>query len=423
MKRFIPLFFFIVTSCQPRVKSDPIAVIQIQDRNGLTETISNPDRLAPYQTTDFLSAQPYKKVVRIYKDEGKNRSRITTYHPNGVVSQYLEAEEMRAHGAYREWFPNGQIRLEATVVGGTADLSPGVQEDWVFDSLSRVWDEQGNLIAAIPYEKGVLTGISTYYYLSGQVERELPFEQNKLNGPAIEYWPDGIMRSKTQCKKGIKEGESIGFFQDGKRAWVEDYLDGRLREGSYYNPQGELVSKVENGGGFQALFENGAMTLSEFKVGLPDGLVQKFTRSGEIHKSFFTKNGKKQGEEIEYFLSSELEHPSDKPLPKMSLHWNENTIHGCVKTWYPNGQLQSQREYSRNQRSGPSLAWYQDGSLMVYEEYEEDRLVTGQYYKIQRKDPVSMVTNGNGLATLHDEAGSFLRKIPYLKGKPVDPED
>ncbi len=60
---------------------------------------------------------------------------------------------------------------------------------------------------------------------------------------------------------------------------------------------------------------------------------------------------------------------------------------------------------------------------MVYEEYEEDRLVTGQYYKIQRKDPVSMVTNGNGLATLHDEAGSFLRKIPYLKGKPVDPED
>lgn len=422
MKRLC-LFLLFAAGCHHTAQNESISLIQIQDRNGLTETISNPDRLTSYQTTNFLAAQPYKKVVRIYKQEGKNHSRLTTYHPNGMPSQYLEAQEMRAHGSYREWYPNGQLRLEATVIGGTADLSPGVQEDWVFDSISRVWDEQGHLIAEIPYNKGFLNGKSVYYYPSGQIEKEVDFEKNKLEGLLVEYWPTGVLKSQTECKRGVKEGKSRGYFEDGKIAWVEDYLDDRLRTGSYYTPQGEVVGGIENGGGMQALFENGALTLTEFRIGRAEGVVQKFTPSGELYRAFSTKNGKKQGEEVEYFLSSELETPQNKLTPKMSIYWNENMIHGCAKTWYTNGQLQSQREYSRNQRSGPSLAWYRDGSLMIYEEYEEDRLVTGQYYKPQRKDPVSSITHGNGLATLHDETGAFLRKIPYLKGKPVDPED
>lgn len=422
-KLFVIFGITFAAGCHQTAKSDPIALIQIQDRNGLTETISNPDRLTTYQTTDFLTSQPYKKVVRVYKSEGKNRSVITTYHPNGTLYQYLEAEEMRAHGAYREWFPNSQLKLEATIVGGTGDLVPGSQDDWIFDSLSRVWDEQGNLIASIPYERGALEGKSIYYYPSGQIERELTFVKNNLDGEMIEYWPEGAIKSKTECKNGIKVGANLGFFTDGKPAYVEDYLDGRLRKGSYYSPHGECISKIENGGGFQALFEDGALTLSEFRIGLPEGLVQKFTLFGEIQRSFHIKNGKKQGEEIEYFLPNELENSSLTPSPKMSVNWNENMIHGTVKTWYNNGQLQSQREYSRNQRSGPSLAWYREGSLMIYEEYEEDRLVMGQYYKLQKKEPVSSIANGNGLATLFDETGSPLRKVPYLKGKPVDPED
>lgn len=424
MKRILFLLLAATAGCHHAAKADPISLIQIQDRNGLTETISNPDRLISYQTVDFLSAQPYKKVLRVYKAEGKNRSRITTYHPNGTICQYLEAEEMRAHGAFREWFPNGQLRLEANVVGGTADLSPGVQEDWVFDSLSRVWDEQGNLIASIPYQKGILEGKSIYYYPSGQVERELTYEKNKLNGLASEFWPEGTLKSQTMCKRGVKEGESFGYFVDGKIAWKEDFLDGRLRKATYYTPQGDLVSEVENGGGFRALFdEDGSMTLAEFRIGLPEGLVQKFTSAGEIQRSYFIKNERKQGEEVEYFLPSDLETSQAKPVPKMAVTWNDNMVHGCAKTWYNNGQLQSQREYSRNKRSGPSLAWYRDGSLMLYEEYEEDRILTGQYYKMQKKEPVSSITNGNGLATLFDETGSLLRKVPYFKGKPVDPED
>ncbi|PIS01899.1 MAG: hypothetical protein COT85_08145 [Chlamydiae bacterium CG10_big_fil_rev_8_21_14_0_10_42_34] len=425
MKYALILILAITAGCYHSSTEDTLALIQIQDRNGLTETISNPDRLTVYESVDFFTSQPYKKVLRVYKTEGKNQSKITTYHPNGVVWQYLEAEEMRAHGSYREWFQNGQIKIEATVIGGTADVNPGSHEDWLFDHLSQVWDEHGNLIAKIPYEKGMLEGTSVYYYPSGQIEREIPFVRNSMQGDVIEYTRNGIIKSKTQYKNGIKEGSSLGYFSDGALAWDEDYSGGLIRTGAYYSKNGELVSEITNAGGFQALYDdNDALTLIEFRVGQPEGLVKKFTPYGELHRSYFIRNGKKQGEETEFYLSSEVDQSvkRSQPLPKLVVTWNESTIHGPVKTWYNNGQLQSQREYSNNKKSGSSLAWYRDGSFMLLEEYEEEKLLNGQYFKAGKPEPVSTIINGNGLATIYDETGAFLRKVSYVRGKPFDPE-
>lgn len=422
MKYVFLLLLVIVAGCN-RTTNDSLVVIQIQDRNGLTETISNPDRLSQYEAVDFLSTQPFKKVLRSYKREGKNHSLITTYHPNGIIAQYLEAEEMRAHGAYREWFPNGQLKIEATVVGGTADVSPGTQRDWLFEGISQVWDEQGRPVAQISYQKGMLEGPSVYFYPTGAIERELHFAKNELEGEAVEFSIDGQLKSKVRYKKGLKEGACLAFFDNSKDAMIEEYTAGLLRKGTYYNPQGDLISEVDNGGGFQAFYEGEGLTVVEFRMGKPNGSVKKFTANGELHRSFTLKNGKKHGEEIEFYLSSELDQPKDKPVPKLSLNWGENAIHGFVKTWYTNGTQQSEREYCRNQKQGSALAWYRDGTLMMLEEYEADRLVKGQYFKINGKEPVSTVLNGNGLAYLYDETGSFIRKVTYAKGKPVDIED
>ncbi len=423
MKPILFALLVLCFGCHHSSQVETLSFIQIQDRNGLSETISNSDRLLSFETIDFFSSQPYKKVLRVYKNEGKNHSRITTYHPNGMIHQYLEAAEMRANGAYREWFANGQQRVEAHVVGGTADLAEGTQEDWLFDSLSKVWDEQGNLVATILYDKGVLEGKSTYYFPDGSIEKELFFAKGNLEKETLEYWPNGTLRSKTHYKRGVKEGESVGFFEDGTLAWIEDHSDDRLRTGAYYNPKGDLISEVGNGGGTFARVEKEGTTFTEYRSGIPDGLVRKLNAQGELQKSFFIKRGIKQGEEIDYFLPSEVEAGVQIPAPRLSIFWNDNRIHGPVKTWYNNRQLQSQREFCRNQKTGPALAWYRDGSLMLYEEYEEDRLLKGQYYKIQRKEPVSSVVNGNGLVTLFDEVGNFVRKINYLNGKPIDKEE
>jgi antitoxin component YwqK of YwqJK toxin-antitoxin module len=330
---------------------------------------------------------------------------------------------MRAFGAYKEWHPNGQLKIDAFVIGGAADITPGAQQDWLFEETARVYNEKGNLIALISYEKGVMEGTALYYHPNGTLHKELPYHNNEIDGEAREYLHNGTLKSKTFYHAGLREGTSLGFWPESKENWTEQYHEGNLLEGRYYLPNSRLASEVKSGYGFRALFEeNYLQELIEIRKGKPEGVVKRFTSDCELHSTHSIKQGKKQGEEIEYYLSSERETAGEPPLPKLSVPWMDDTISGVVKTWYNNGKLESQRELSRNKKTGTALAWYREGGLMYMEEYEEDRLLKGTYYKKNQKEPLSTVVNGNGVATLFDEQGIFLRKAHYLKGKPVDPE-
>ncbi len=412
MKKLI-LALCLLTGCY-RPPSDELFVsIQIQDRNGLTETISAPERLANYQSLDFLGSQPYKKVLRVFKQAGKQTAKITTYHPNGLPWKYLEAQDMRAFGAYKEWHPNGQLKVESIVIGGPADLADATSRDWLFDGTAKCYDDQGRLMAQIPYEKGALHGVSVYYYTSGQIEKELPFVQNLLEGESRTFTADGKLAAKTTYKKGLKV-ESFGFWPNGNSSWVEHYENGLLQQGRYQKTEGNIVSEVQNGNGFQAVFHNETLsTLIEYREGKPEGIVKTFSPEGELLSTHHVVNEQKHGEEIFYGKAKQ---------PKLSISWQQDAISGLVKTWYPNGGLQSQREFSQNKKTGPSLSWYPNGQLMSVEEYEEDILTKGDYFKLKHPEPVSSVVHGNGWATLYDENGIFLRKVQYIKGKPVDPE-
>ena len=413
----------LASGCSHHVESpESLIAVQIQDRNGITETVSIPERLQNYQNIDFLSSQPYKKVLRVYKKDGKNRSVITAYHPNGNIAQYLEAEDMRAHGYFREWFANGQLKIEAIVIGGTADITPAAKRDWLFDGICRVWDERENLLAAIPYAKGFLEGMSTSYFPSGSIQKQTPYTRNLEEGESVEFYPNGKLKLRQTFRKGMKHGATSVYFENGQTACMEEYSDGLLLHGMYHNTQGDLIANVRDGRGIQALYDNQTVSLLvEIHQGIADGAIRKFTPKGELFSSYFVKNGRKQGEEIEYYPSSDKE--AGQLQPKLSVHWDQDMVHGIVKTWYPTGQLESQREYCRNERLGASCAWYKNGSLMLVEEYEEGRLVKGAYYKKGQNEPVSTILNGNGIASLYDENGIFMKKIIYANGKPSQPED
>jgi antitoxin component YwqK of YwqJK toxin-antitoxin module len=420
---YILALLFIAFGCShySLPEGDPLVAIQIQDRNGFTETISTPERLENYLSVDFLTSKPFKKILRVYKNNGKNHSIITTYHPNGSIFQYLEGKEMRASGSYREWFPNGQMKIDSHVIGGTADITQGAQKDWLFDGTSRVWDEDGHLIAQIPYLNGVLSGTSLYYYPSGITQCQIDFVKNMEEGDRIEFYPNGNVKSKNRFEKGIRTGASLGYFENNLHAWIEEYKEGLLLKGTYYSPQGEAIAEVKDGRGQQARYEGNAISfLLEIRQGVPEGVVKKFLPKGDLMAIYSIKNNKKHGEETSYYLPEPGEH---EWKPKLSIQWEQGSIHGIVKTWYRNGQLQSQREYCRNVKSGPTCAWYKNGSLMFVEEYEEGTLSKGAYYKRNHNEPISTVMNGNGTSYLYNEDGAFMKKVTYAKGKPTDPEE
>jgi len=413
-----------LSGCTTKTAPQDPEIISMQtiDRNGFSETVSSKDRLKSYSKVDFFSPQPYQKVLRVYPRDfqGQSVSRITSYHPNGHVWQYLEVAEGRAHGAYKEWYANGQLKIEASVMEGLAEVSDTAQASWLFDNVSKVWDEQGRLIAEFIYEKGVLEGNSTYYHPNGAIAKLLPYKDNEMHGVARTYSPISDVVESIPFQKGKKEGIALGKAADGSWAFSECYDQGHLIEAHVHSTLWEMLPKVEHGEGFQVCFkENKLDMIVEIHQGIPIGSVRQFNEDGSLHSLYHIKEGVKQGEEIVFYPSKRVKDPLElPPQKKLSFFWYDDSIQGKVKTWYENGVLESEREMSQNKKHGLCLAYYEDGLLMLTEEYDRDKLIKGTYFKRKEKKPISHVEQGSGIATLHYSDGRFKQKISYDQGWP-----
>lgn len=410
----------------PRNKPKPLPLTSIHmvDRNGFAETISNKDRLGQLQTVDFFKPQPYQKVLRIYARDSKSnvRSVATSYHPNGNIKQFLEILNGRAYGFYKEWHANGNPSVATKVVGGMPDITSAAEKTWLFDGTSYAWDEESNLIAQIPYSQGILEGISTYYHGTGQVWKKIPYCKNEVHGCVEIYKDNGELLQQISYVQGIKQGNAMRYWDGNHLASQEEYDQGKLESGQYFDKAGNLIAQVSQGTGYRAIFgKEGIHELQEYRMGILEGEVKVFNAQGKVKRVYHIKDQIKHGEEIEYYDYPPLDSQSAANLtlqPKLSFYWYEGKVQGHAKTWYPNGNLESQREMSNNARNGVSTAWYKDGSLMLIEEYDQDNLIRGDYFKKGDKTPISQVIQSKGTATIFDQDGHFIRKIPYLHGKP-----
>ncbi|MFN0064848.1 MAG: toxin-antitoxin system YwqK family antitoxin, partial [Chlamydiales bacterium] len=263
------------------------------------------------------------------------------------------------------------------------------------------------------YNKGELEGNARYYHPNGGVWKIIPYAKNQIHGMQKIFLPSGEIFQTTEYVNGAKEGHATRYWDISHIAFHEKYIEGSLEEGTYYDREGKVVSGIKNGKGFRAIFGRETLErLEEFQGGKEEGSVRIFDEEGRVVCTYQVKEGEKHGEELSYYDNSEK--------PKLLLTWNKGVLQGIMKTWYENGNLESQREVSQNQKSGLLTAWYENGALMLVEEYDQDNLLKGEYFRLGEKEPVSKVENGKGVATLFSNDGSFSHKIYYQNGKPLD---
>ena len=413
LKRSIYLSLCIfLTSCSSG-NQQRLAKVHLTNQKGFTETITNRDRLKDFESEQALTVQPYKKVVRVYKKGAVAKSLISTYHPNGQLHQILKCQDGQAYGPYKEWHSNGILKISSYVIKGIPDIDISGQNSWVFEGESRAYDEKGALQAIFEYKNGNLEGIATEFHPNGQVKQKTPYVLNKAHGTSLTFSEEGNLLEKTLFKKGLKEGVSQKFW-DKNRICSEEYFEGgRLINGTYFNSLGMLLGQVKRGFGLRATFyENKSFDLREYQDGVENGKVQIFNSKGEMINSYFQVNGQKMGQELLFDPTSQR--------PTLSIDWVDGKVHGLVRSWHANGQLESQREMSLNRKQGVSTAWYPDGSLMLVEDYDSGELTKGKYYKKGNSSPISTIVKGQGVATLFDNNGIFTRKIEYFGGKPVE---
>lgn len=407
MKKLILLFLFCSCSHRP---ADTLISIHLQDRTGISEIISDEERLERYEGVDFATRQPYKRALRLFRSEEGTMGILTTYYPNGQLSEWVESRGHQAQGPYRAYYPSGALKAEAVLIGGQPDLTAGAISSWLFDGSSHAFYEDGSLQAVIAYKKGMLDGESLYYSPAGVLVKKVEYEKNEKVGPSLAYHDNGVLSEELCYAHNCLDGKQKRFHPDGTLLSVEEYDRGRLMEGSYFFPHAELASKIVGGEGIFSCFTyRGELEKrAHYRKGVPEGLIEEFV-DGKLALQFSLFKGKKEGEEIHFFPHGQK---------KLSIPWVHDRIHGAVLTWYEEGGLQSRHVYAQNEKTGPLTAWYRDGSLCLEEEYTKGILQKGKYYERGNAVPVSSIHRGEGVATLFDGDGLFIQKVVYEEGRP-----
>lgn len=416
--KFILLILLLTSSVYAKV--DKLVSLTLVDPHGLTETIRARDRLERYRMVNFLQPQPYKKVVRVYgkEKEGSLRTYITSYYPSGQVKRYLQVIGSRACGIYQEWHPSSQRKLCARVVGGESDVEESAIATYLFDGPAEVWDEEGHPLALFSYARGVLEGAVVEYHSTGALKERAHFANGLRHGLQQRFFEGGELKEEITFHQGQPQGVAQGFWPSGKPSYSEIYKKGLLFEANYLDEQGECIATIHQGLGRRAHFlSEERLDLIEYREGVAEGSVEELDADGHLLRRYHTKNGVKHGEEMEYYPSSSFV-PSETLRPKLLVTWHLGQLHGTAKSWYPSGQLESQREMAHNRRFGLSTGWYEEGQIMLIEEYQEDRLMKGSYFSPDSNIPVSQVVSGTGTATLYDGSGHLIRKVVYLDGLP-----
>jgi antitoxin component YwqK of YwqJK toxin-antitoxin module len=414
----------LLAACAQTIMGPRLTRVHIIDRNGLSEIISNRERLNRYDSVDFSRPQPYEQVTRSYSPDetGHVHGQITAYYSNGQLKQSLDLVDGRANGWYQEWHSNGQLRVRCMVVGGTADLAPHAQASWLFDGLSEAWDQEGHLIGAILYDKGKLEGLSIQYHPNGQIAQQSTFHNGLIDGETNSYYPNGQLAHCAHYDQGVLHGLSTSYWPSGAIAATEDYVEGLIKEGRYHNPAGTIIAHILRGNGQRAIFQDSHLArLETYREGRQEGRIDTFDARGHLVSTHSTKNNLKHGEETIYYTPSLLDDSRHKqPKPKLSLHWIEGALQGQARSYYENGNLESSRELSQNKKNGLCSAYYRDGNLMLVEEYENGRLIKGTYYRPNESSPCSHIDQGKGIANLFDADGHLLRRVTYRNGSPIE---
>ena len=405
-------FCVFLTSCGSPPQNS-LSKVRLTNQKGFTETITNKERLKNFEVDQALKSQPYKKIIRVYKNGPDTHSVITTYHPNGHLHQSLDCKNGQAHGAYQEWHSNGLLKVSAFVLKGIADIDLSGQNSWFFEGDSQAFDEKGQLAAIFRYQNGRLEGESVQYYSNGQVKQTTPYLANLIHGSILVYDENGSILEKTLFINGLKEGVSCSYWKKNRLRSEETFQKGRLIDGTYFNSIGNLIGQVSRGAGQCVIFnEDHSFDINEYQNGVPQGEVKVFDAQHRLINCYFQNEGIKHGKET-------LFNPLTQK-PSLSIDWVNGKIHGVIRTWYENGRLESQREMSLNRKQGISTAWYQDGNLMLVEKYDSNHLIKGKYYEKANSIPISTLSQGQGVATLFDENGIFTKKVEYFGGKPVE---
>jgi len=152
--------------------------------------------------------------------------------------EYDEYGQSLRVGPYREHYPSGLLRAEATYVAGQL-AGPVV-----------AYFDDGSLFLRGVLSEGEWTGSFSLFHGNGEPWLEAEFDEGRLHGRVATLYPDGGLASETQVQRGREDGLALTFYPQtlggGRRTETPVEADEFLAAPELHSPTGAIGLTSEN---------------------------------------------------------------------------------------------------------------------------------------------------------------------------------
>jgi antitoxin component YwqK of YwqJK toxin-antitoxin module len=259
---------------------------------------------------------------------------------------------------------------------------PAVNESEVDCGNDLDYDEDADLI----YHKKTqrpFTGLCRSYFEDGSLEREVRFESGKEDGESVTlYKPNTegkqIMMVKVNHKMGVPVGTWDFFYESGRRAWTETYVNG-VKHGNcnYFDEEGkpkkEEVYKNGLKEGTCKEYHKGGKIKSEitYKEGIIDGQLKTYYENGQISYEGKYTAGKENGEVVTYFEKGQM---------SSQTFFKNGIIDGEFRTWFDDSHEKIIVKFIMGKKEGEAKEFYKDGQIKKLEKWVAGKLMEIEAY-------------------------------------------
>jgi antitoxin component YwqK of YwqJK toxin-antitoxin module len=176
-----------------------------------------------------------------------------------------EKPDGRREGLYREWHPNGKLRLEIEYRDGEMN-----------GSYTR-WHDNGQKETAGAYKNGQRQGLWTEWYRNGHKSREVEYRDGKENGTWVQWHDNGNKELETTFRDGVADGPYTRWYASGQKQAQGEYCCPAT------HPRGDVLPRER--GRHIEWYENGRKKLEgEFREGEKEGDWSFWDEAGNLQR-------------------------------------------------------------------------------------------------------------------------------------------
>lgn len=352
------------------------------------------------QTIYFYNEMP--KSVDIFRDDHKNGEE-KLYNFKGELTFTANYLDDKLEGIGRSYFADGKIKDEVMYKN---DLANGTY---------KLYYKSGKLNQQGDFKDGLKQGEWVTYYENGNVSEKTVYVDNEITGEFTEYFENGKLSRKGNYYKKKIDGKLEGYDDDGVLFASSVYDKGRLKEISFYDKSGKVISNTTTRKGAANIVfysAEGLKTSEGFfnKEGLKEGKFVSYYNSGAVSEESNWKNGIQDGPQTTYYSNGKI---------KSTTNYKDGDEDGYINEFYPNGNLNAEGWKIEGKKQQTFIYYNRAGDLYSKEYYLNDELDGySEYYEPGNKLSIEYNYYRGWLlsATQYDSTGKLMIKNNFEKG-------